>query len=162
MGTNKYLWILAVSLLSNPAGVWAEMVQGQVTAVDTQNRTLTVQKEPLPGEKLEEINLSVPEDAGLHGIGAFDEVGVGDDIRADANKPTLGIGSWRANWIEKSAAAEPVAAGSEFNQTLEQAEQGFEQHDAAPAPQSGTNYAQYSGQAGEEDGKPLQETSIEM
>ncbi len=97
---------------------WAEMVQGQVVAVNSENRSLTVQKMEDRGDA-KEINLSVPQNAELRGgIQALEDVEVGDEIRAEANKPTLGIGSWEARWIEKSS-GNSAAAGSRDTQGMD-------------------------------------------
>lgn len=99
----RVLTILAAAFLMVQGAALAEVVQGQVTAVNQGDRSLTVQRmAEEAGGQGKEISLKVPESAELRGIQTFDEVGVGDEIRAEANKPALGIGNWEARWIEKS------------------------------------------------------------
>jgi hypothetical protein len=112
---SRFLVIMAAALMLWQGAALAEMVQGQVTAVNPGDRSLTVQRSAAEGEQGKEISLKVPENAELRGIQTFAEVGVGDEIRAEANKPALGIGNWEARWIEKSdqAAGADQAMGAD-------------------------------------------------
>lgn len=107
MKTNDMKWmgIFAAAILVFQGTALAEMIQGQVTAVNTENRSVTIQRDALgadANQKSEQIDLSIPENAEFRGIQSFDEVEVGDEVRAEANKPALGIGKWETRWIEKS------------------------------------------------------------
>ncbi len=102
MGTSvKVLGAFAAALVIWQSSVLAEMVQGQVTAVNQENRTVTLQQAQ-PDGKAKEIDLSIPADAEFRGIQSLGEVEVGDEIRAEANKPALGMGAWQTTWIERS------------------------------------------------------------
>lgn len=107
---SKIFLAMTAGLLVFQGVAAAEMVTGQVTAVNPDDRSLTIQRAQATGEQ-EEIKLKVPENAELRGIQSFEEVEVGDDVRAEANKPALGIGNWEAQWLERSAEGAGADAG---------------------------------------------------
>lgn len=144
MGTHvKYFGILIAGLIILQAPALAEMIQGQVIAVNPDENNLTLQRVTTTGDQ-EQIDVSAA-DAQLRGIQSLDQVEVGDEIRADANKPAFGMGDWEATWIEKSAGAAGLGAEGELSGMEQQAgEGGMEQEagtgaEGSPAP-SGAAY----------------------
>ncbi len=98
----SFLVVFAAGFLFLWQGIaLAEMISGQVTIINRENQTLTVERLKETGES-EKINLSVPSQAEFRGIKSLNDVEVGDEIMADASKPALGFGAWQANWIEKT------------------------------------------------------------
>lgn len=108
---SKYLMVGVLGLLIAAGPAFAEMIQGQVTAVNTENNSLTVQRMKDTGEQ-EQINLNVPQNAQFRGISSLQDVEVGDEIKAEANKPSLGLGAWDTKWLSKEAMAGAGRSGS--------------------------------------------------
>ena len=100
--SRMILSLFAVSMLVFSGPALAEMIQGQVTSVNPDDNTFALERVTPEGE-YENIDVSVRDEANFRGeISSLAELEVGDEIRADADKPTLGLGKWQANWVEST------------------------------------------------------------
>ncbi|HTL47746.1 MAG TPA: hypothetical protein VL688_06750 [Verrucomicrobiae bacterium] len=153
MRTNlKMIALLAAGLLIGQQAAFSEMVQGQVTAVNQANNSLKVQMMQPGGEK-KEVELNIPQQGEFRGIQSLADVEVGDQIRAEANKPALGIGSWEAKWIEKSAAQASQTQGAQSQGLQSQSSQSsFGGNPSAGAQQAGTPARNAGGSLSSETG----------
>jgi hypothetical protein len=101
----------AVMFLGTAA--YADLIQGQVTAVDAQNKSVTItprNAQDLPSQ----INLSIKDEALKkaqdQGISSLDQLSVGDEIIVEADKPAMG-GDWKVDSLLTSQQLQGMGQG---------------------------------------------------
>jgi hypothetical protein len=87
--------------------LYAEMVRGQVTAVNKDNQSITVTTQDASGTAQETKELKLAPDAQFSGIQSIDDLEVGDSIQADVEKKMFG-----GDQIRQISSSKSLASGS--------------------------------------------------
>src|SRR3954465_1448671 len=98
---TRNLLILATGLFVALAGsAYAENIQGTITSVNPDNKSLTITPKDQAAGLPSEINLQVKDDKSFKGIQSLDELAVGDDVKVEADRKDNG--NWEVKSLERS------------------------------------------------------------
>ena len=114
---TRNMWVLAMGFYLSLAGIaFAENIQGTITSVNPDNRSLTIApKDPSAGLP-SEINLQVKDEKNFKGIQSLDALAVGDEVKVEAERKN--DGNWEVKSLEKNNAAQADSmASSNMNKT---------------------------------------------
>lgn len=81
-----FVWGVIGGMVLVQGNLFAEMVRGQVTAINKQNQSITVLTEDSSGATQGNKELTVRPDAQFAGIQSLDDLEVGDEIQAEVDK----------------------------------------------------------------------------
>ncbi len=108
---TKYVLVLVVSVILMPGSLWAEMVRGQVTAINKENQSITILPQDASGNIQESKELKVDPNAQFAGIQSLDDLEVGDEIVAEVDRRMFG--REQVKQLTKSIAAGTAAENLE-------------------------------------------------
>lgn len=138
---STYFAGIMFAMLLLPASSWAEMVRGQVTAINKDNQSITVMAVDESGASQGQKELTLAPDAQFSGIQSIDDLQVGDQIQADVNKKMFGndeikqLTSTKGGQVNASAGENLSASGqaSTSGQTSSGVNQTNEKQKTPPA-----------------------------
>lgn len=111
MKNHKMLALALLAVMLIATGVaYAELVEGEVTAVDLAGNLLKVSKAAAEGAAAEEVSIGVNDTTTYSGeVTALAEVVEGDKVKIEAEKDAA-TGNWVAKSVDVAAIEEEAAA----------------------------------------------------
>ena len=109
MKTRNILILLGGFYLALGGVAFAENIQGTVTSVNPDNKSLTIMPKEQKADLPSEINLQVKNDKSFKGgIQSLEELAVGDEVKVDADRKDSG--PWEVKSLEKQTQAQSASS----------------------------------------------------
>ncbi len=117
---TKVMLTALFSVLALGAPAYAELIYGQVAAVDAQNESVTITPRNASADIPQQINLSVKQEALKNNqvVQSLDQLSIGEEIIVEADKPAFG-GDWNAQALLTMNQIHPQSAEAGQTETLQ-------------------------------------------
>jgi hypothetical protein len=103
MKTRNLLVLMLGFYLSLAGAAFAENIQGTITSVNPENKSLTITPKDQSMGLPSEINLEVKDDNSIQGLESLDALAVGDEVKVEAERRDNG--NWEVKSLERSQEA---------------------------------------------------------